>query len=63
MCFFVFVFVYNHALLVLQKIVYLKIEHSGIPIMAQWVKNLTGIHEDEDSISGLAHWVTDPMLP
>ena len=34
----------------------------GVPVVAQWVKNPTSIHEDVGLIPGLVRWVKDPEL-
>ena len=39
------------------KKLYLKAYLYGVPIVAQQVKNLTGIHKDTGLIPGLAQWV------
>ena len=36
---------------------------TGVPVVAQQVKNPTSIHEDMGLICGLTQWVKDPVLP
>ena len=36
--------------------------HLGVTIVAQWLTNPTGIHEEVDSVPVLAQWIKDPAL-
>ena len=38
---------------------YIKNKKFGVPIVAQWLTDLTGIHEDTGSFPGLTQWGKD----
>ena len=40
-----------------------KILASGVPTVAQWVKNPINIHKDAGSIPGLTQWINNLVLP
>ena len=41
----------------------LKMPYQGVPIVAQWLMNLSRNHEVADSVPGLVQWVKDLAWP
>ena len=60
-CFFLLVFPVGHSFILSE--VELLIVPFGVPIVAQWLTNPIGIHEDKCLIPGLAQCGKDPVLP
>ena len=44
-------------------LVFIEINHYGVPVVVQWLTNPTRNHEVAGSIPALAQWVNYPALP